>query len=465
MRHMMTRGLLGAALTMALVAVSAAARPNVVVILADDLGYGDLGYTGSTEIPTPNIDRLAQGGVECTYGYVTHPYCGPSRAALLTGRYQQRFGFEANPPYAIDNPYSGMPESEVLIARRLKDAGYKTGMVGKWHLGSHAVHHPNRRGFDFFFGFLGGGHDYFRVDTREPPREGYLQPMMRNGVAANVEGYLTTQLTDEAIGFVERNHADPFFLYVAYNAPHTPLQAPKETVEKFSHLDGGRERQTYAAMVHEMDRDIGRLIHALEVNGVADSTLVFFLSDNGGPRHWDKTKPAFTSNAPFRGHKGNTYDGGVHVPFLAYWPGTLPAGTTFPKPVVSLDITRTAAELAGAAPGDMEGVNLLPFLKGEKDGAPHEGIYFRRRNHAAWGVVTPDGYKWLKDDWDGENELFNLFADIGERTDLIDREPERAKAMEAQWKAWDEDNIPFTFSCYTRYHERVQEFLKDLEPQ
>ncbi len=460
MKWMMVFGLFCAAVLMA---GSAAAKPNIIVILADDLGYGDLGYTGSTAIPTPNIDRLATNGVECTYGYVTHPYCGPSRAALLSGRYQQRFGFETNPPYAPDNPYSGMPETETLIAKRLKDAGYKTAVVGKWHLGSNAIHHPNNRGFDFFFGFLGGGHDYWNVDTSKPSEEGYLQPLMKNGRAANVSGYLTDQLTDEAISFIESNRADPFFLYMAYNAPHTPLQAPGKTVKKFKHLEGW-ERQTYAAMVFELDENIGRIVGSLEAMGLAEDTLIFFLSDNGGPKHWEKDQPAFSSNAPFRGYKGDTYDGGVHVPFIVYWPGKLSAGK-FEKPVVSLDITRTAAALAGADENGLEGVNLIPFLKGENQTAPHDAIYFRRRNNAAWGVVSGDGYKWLKNDWNTQNELYNLWADVAETNDLINAEPERAKTMADMWNAWNETNVPFSFSDYIEYHRRVQEFYKNLEPK
>ena len=246
---MITVRLLTSTVLLLLVSVAIVdAKPNIVVIMADDLGYGDLGYTGSDEIPTPNLDRLATQGVECTYGYVTHPYCGPSRAAFLTGRYQQRFGFESNPPYARDNPYAGMPESETLISNRLQAAGYATGIVGKWHIGAHSIHHPNNRGFDFFFGFLGGGHDYFQVDSRQPAAEGYLEPMMRNGKPADVQGYLTTQLTDEAIGFIKRRKEAPFFLFVSYNAPHTPLQAPDETIEKFSAIEDGN-RRIYAAMV------------------------------------------------------------------------------------------------------------------------------------------------------------------------------------------------------------------------
>ncbi|MGJ8640589.1 MAG: sulfatase family protein [Opitutaceae bacterium] len=440
------------------------AKPNIIVIMADDLGYGDLGYTGSKNIPTPNIDRLANEGVECTYGYVTHPYCGPSRAGFLTGRYQQRFGFETNPPYSRDNTITGMPQDETLFAERLQAVGYKTGVVGKWHIGSHGSHHPNNRGFDFFFGFLGGGHDFFRVDLTEPLGEGYLDTLMRNGKPVDVEGYLTRQLTDEAIGFVERNQDDPFFLFVSYNAPHAPLQAPKESVAKFSHLDGW-ELQTYSAMVYEMDLEIGRLLNTLESTDLSEDTLIFFLSDNGGPPHWDKSQDAYTSNGTFRGYKGDTYDGGVHVPFLAYWPGTLPAGKTFTKPVVSLDIASTAVSLAGGATSGLEGVDLMPYLKGQDMSAPHKAIYFRRRNSTAWGVVTADGYKWIKNDWDQQSELYNLFSDTAEQNDIIEQEPERAATLKKIWQEWNEQNIPHHFSDIAPFHRDVKQFYKTMKPE
>ncbi|MDZ8119141.1 sulfatase-like hydrolase/transferase [Pontiella agarivorans] len=437
-----------------------AEKPNVVIILADDLGYGDVGFTGSTEIPTPNLDRMAREGVICTQGYVTHPYCAPTRAGLMSGRYQQRFGFEVNPAYDPHNAYDGIPKSEKTIATRMKEAGYKTGMVGKWHLGAHANFHPNNRGFDFFCGFTGGGHDYFRVDMRQIADEGYLQPIDRNGAPLEVDGYLTRQLTDEAIGFIERNHKSPFFLYVAYNAPHAPLQAPKESIEKFSHLDNPL-RATYAAMVYEMDRGIGRLMDSLNNAGLGENTLVFFLSDNGGPKSWDKNKP-FASNGPFRGHKGDLYDGGVHVPFMAYWPGRIAAGRVFDQPVVSLDIPRTAAVLAGADESGLEGQNILPQLSGKTERAPHDAIYFRRRNGVAWSIVSANKTKLIKNDWDGTVELFDLTSDESEENNLVGQQPEKQAELLKKWKKWNEKNIDFQFSDFHPYHKQLDEFYKTM---
>lgn len=308
------------------------------------------------------------------------------------------------------------------------------------------------------------GHDFFRVDTREPMDEGYLDPMMRNGSSVDVEGYLTTQLTDEAIGFIERNEKDPFFLFLSYNAPHAPLQAPEESIAKFSHVEG-KERRVYSAMVYEMDLEIGRILSMLEDRDLAEETIIFFLSDNGGPPHWDKSQDSYTSNGAFRGYKGDTYDGGVHVPFLAYWPGTLPAGKQFTSPVVSLDIARTAVALGGGDESEMEGVNLVPYFTGEAEGAPHKAIFFRRRNSVAWGVVSSDGYKWIKNDWDQQSELYNLTVDVSESQDIIKQEPERAATLQKVWQEWNKDNIPHTFSDFNVYHGEMKTIYQNMKPQ
>ena len=258
-------------------------RPNIIVIMADDMGYADAGFTGASEIQTPHLDALAASGVTFSSGYVTHPYCGPSRAGLLSGRYQQRFGFETNPAYDPSNPYMGIDPNEPLFPQRLQKAGYRTGVIGKWHLGAAAPFHPSKRGFDYFCGFLGGGHDYFKIDLRQPVKEGYLQALERNGKPAEFDGYLTTALSNDAADFIESNKDDPFFLYLAYNAPHAPLQAPAEAIAKYSNIKDDKRRR-YAAMVDVMDAGIGKVIAALDQNGLRENTLVFFLSDNGGPQ-------------------------------------------------------------------------------------------------------------------------------------------------------------------------------------
>ena len=254
-------------------------RPNIVVILADDLGYADLGFTGSKEIFTPNIDALANNGVVFKNGYVTHPYCGPSRAGLLTGRYQARFGMEVNAAHSPDDPYMGLPVEELTFAKRMQQAGYKTAVMGKWHMGSHPNFHPNNRGFDEFFGFLGGGHDYFPESVKVSSAE-YSIALSRNGKPAQLNEYLTTAISKEAARFVSATE-QPFMMYVAYNAPHSPLQATEQDLAKYQHI-ADLDRRTYAAMIDSMDQGVGRIVAALKQSEKLHNTLIFFLSDNGG---------------------------------------------------------------------------------------------------------------------------------------------------------------------------------------
>lgn len=319
-----------------------AAPPNILVILADDLGYADIGAHGCKDIPTPSIDRLAAEGVRCTSGYASHLYCSPMRAGLMAGRYQHRFGYERNIAYDLQNSFMGLPQTELTVAARLQKAGCSTGAFGKWHLGAAAPFSPNKRGFDFFFGFLGGGHDYFEVDLNRPMGEGYQQPLQRNGTPEVLRGYLTTVLAEEAVAFIERQAAQPFFVYLAFNAPHTPMQAPPSYLEKFAAI-ADPKRRAYAAMVHAMDDGIGRVLSTLDRLQLREKTLVFFLSDNGGPENANAS-----DNGPLRGQKGEMFEGGIRVPFIVSWPGALPAGAIYDHPINSIDIARTAVELAGA---------------------------------------------------------------------------------------------------------------------
>lgn len=434
-------------------AVLAAEKPNIIVIMADDLGYGDVGFTGGTEFKTPHLDALAQAGAICTSGYANHAFCAPTRAALMSGRYQQRFGFETNPAYSPRDPKAGLPLSEKTIASRLKEVGYTTGIIGKWHLGAHKDHHPLNRGFDHFFGFLEGGHDYFKVDSRETA-EPYLYPLVRNEEYANVDGYLTHQLTDDAIGFIEKNKEKPFFLYLAYNAPHAPCQAPRETIAALKHIQNP-ERRAYAAMIVEMDRDIGRVVESLQKNGLAEKTLLFFLSDNGG----DRVEHGVANNGPFRGKKGDVHEGGMHVPFTVTWPGTIPAGATYAKPVLSFDITATAAAVAGADASGFEGKNLIPFLKGEQNGVPHEYIFFRQRDNAIWAVIDHNGNKLLRPKWDSENlELYRLGSDAGEQDNLFTQLPEEAQRLKAAYDAWNAGNIRYRFLDFWDWEQKIDEW-------
>jgi arylsulfatase A-like enzyme len=409
-------------------------RPNIIVILADDLGFADVGFSGCKDIPTPNIDSLATQGVRFTNGYVSHPFCSPTRAGLMTGRYQQRFGHENNPKYDPKDTVAGLPVTEVTIAQVLKSAGYVTGIVGKWHLGAAPRFHPNRRGFDEFFGFIGGGHNYF-PGTAKGGNE-YNVPIEFIGKDTGETGYLTTAFGREAAAFVQRHKDHPFFLYLAFNAPHTPLMAPPEYLAKFAAI-GDPKRRTYAAMVNAMDDAVGVVLAKLRELDLDQRTLVFFLSDNGGPIGINGS-----SNGPLRAGKGSVYDGGIHVPFVARWVGRLPRGATYDQPVISLDILPTAAALAGAeVPDDrpIDGVNILPFVLGAQTGMPHDILFWRRGGGADYASRV--GPLKLVRIGRRPDELYRLTNDIGESDDLASGEADRVKQIGARLAGWNSQLI------------------------
>ena len=442
---------------------SAADRPNILVILADDLGYADVGFTGSTEIQTPNLDALAAGGVVFENGYVTHPYCGPSRAGLITGRYQARFGAEINFTYSPYDAHNGLPAEQPTFAERLKPAGYRTGIVGKWHLGAAPPFHPNRRGFDHFYGFLSGGHCYFPKDVNAAhdlltakgtnhysANEGVYLPLSRNADAGAFTEYLTTALSRDAATFVSEGD-EPFCLYLAYNAPHGPLEAPADLIEKYRDVEP-RTRRVYAAMIDAMDQGIGRVIDALKASGKYENTLIFFLSDNGGvvPKSGHENEN-WSDNGPFRKGKGSMLEGGSHVPFIAHWPAGLPSGEHYAYPVSSLDIAATAVALAGGDTSgpELDGVNLVPHVRGEVAGPPHEAIFWRLRDGAGWAVRTPDAKLLLEGRAEfGEGvQLYDMAADPYESKNLAAKDPETRKELAARWNAWNSGNQA------NRYHQ------------
>lgn len=408
-----------------------ARKPNIVILLADDLGYADLGFQGCKDIPTPRLDRLAAAGVRCTAGYVSGPYCSPTRAGLLTGRYQQRFGHEFNPGEG-DNETLGLPTSETTIADRLKGAGYATGLVGKWHLGGAKKFHPLRRGFSEFFGFLGGAHPYV-------PGEG--APIYRDEQVVTEKEYLTDAFGREAVAFVERHKQEPFFLYLAFNAVHTPMQANDARLQKFAAITDPN-RRTYAAMLAAMDDNIGRVLDKIHDAGLDNDTLIFFFSDNGGPTMQGTTINA-SSNVPLRGSKRTTLEGGVRVPFVVKWTGKLPAGKVYDQPLIQLDVQPTALAAAGVnvqADWRLDGVDLLPYLTGAKPGSPHDKLYWRfgeqmAMRHGDWKLVrydaTADGQSGVT-----QPRLYNLAADIGETRDLASSEPARLDELQAIWDRW-----------------------------
>lgn len=407
-------------------------QPNILLIVGDDMGYADVGCHGCKDIPTPNIDELAAAGVRFTNGYVSGPYCSPTRAGLLTGRYQTRFGHEFNSGGAG----GGLPVTESTLADRLRQAGYATGVVGKWHLGNRPAMRPQQRGFDEFFGFLGGAHSYFAV-----------KGILRGDQPVAEMDYTTDAFGREACAFVEAHKGKPWFLYLAFNAVHTPMHATDERLARFATIDDP-QRRTYAAMMSAMDEAIGKVRAAVEKTGQTRDTLVMFVSDNGGPTMQGTTINA-SRNDPLRGSKRTTLEGGIRVPFVISWPGRIRPGV-FDGLSIQLDLHATALAAAGVAPKPewkLEGVDLLPFVAGDRQGAPHDALYWRFGEQMAirsgnWKLVrydrTADGLaKSIS-----EPRLYNLADDIHEDKDLAAAMPDKRGELQAKWDEWNRLNIP-----------------------
>ena len=436
--------------------------PNIVVILVDDLGYADAGFSASTVnltslVETPNLDGLAAEGIVFTDGYVTFPVCTPSRAGLLTGRYPARFGVEGNIAYNPFDKHLGLPVEETTFPTYLQDAGYRTGAVGKWQLGGAHKFNPLKRGFDYFYGFLGGGHDYWRVDASRP-EDDHLIPLVENTSPVSFTGYLTDALTDKAIEFVQKDQEEPFFLYLAYNAPHAPYQAPADLEAKYGDVAYG-ERRTYLAMVDSLDQNVGRLLEALEQSGKRDNTIVFFLNDNGGI---EGGGPA--TNGPHREGKGSFYEGGIRVPFVASWPARWPQGQQYEPMVISLDIAATALEAAKATVTDearpIEGVNLDPYLRGEEEGPPHKTLFWRKSSPTQTEVAVVRSGDWKLLHVNGDTpELFNMAGPFPDYVDVFETNRNKAAKLAALWNAWNEDNFPGTLvTGIDDYKGQLKEF-------
>jgi arylsulfatase A-like enzyme len=415
-------------------------KPNMIVIMCDDLGYADVGFNGCKDIPTPHIDSIARNGVRCTNGYVAYSVCGPSRAGFMTARYPQRFGFERNPQYQPQDPDMGLTREENTIAELLRPAGYHSGIIGKWHLGAHIpTSHPMKRGFDEFYGHLGGGHVYFpekltirRSQDAKGESESYRTWLMKNFEPVPPRKYLTDDFSDEAVSFVERNRDWPFFLFLSYNAPHTPLEATEKYLNRFSDIQDPK-RKTYAAMVSAVDDGVGRVLKEVRRHGLEEKTIICFLSDNGGP-----TSKNASRNNPLRGDKGDAWEGGFRVPFAVQWKGRLPEGRVYDKPVSALDLGGTVVALSGAEVPKgkpLDGVNLIPYLTGENKGAPHEAIYLRQFDRNRFAVRQ--GNEKILIPWKGgKAQLYDLGKDLGESTDLADRFPDKVEhlnRLRIQW--------------------------------
>ena len=430
--------------------------PNVIIITADDLGYADLGFTGATEISTPGIDRLAREGVVFTNAYTTHTVCSPSRAALITGRHGSRFRLESNLGFEPFDELQGLTTSETTVARHLQTAGYRTGIIGKWHLGGSQPFNPRQRGFGTFFGFLGGGHWYWQTDAGKAGTE-HSAPLIDDVTSHHLDGaYLTSAFSDRAVEFVQAARDRPFFLYLPYNAPHGPIEAPASLVAKYDHVANSR-RRTYLAMVDAMDTGVGQLLDALEREGLRDNTLIFFLSDHGAPLKQGG------DNGVFSGGKSSLSEGGLRVPFVASWPARWPQAATFDPIVSSLDIAATAMAMASASVGGaapLDGANLDPFVRGERTDVPHDALFWRKSNTGSYAARSGD-MKLVKDG--GEPRLYNVADDPGETNDLLPGDADIANRLATLWNAWNEHNLDGSISKGMGYYaSRRKERLVEI---
>ncbi|WP_448248450.1 sulfatase-like hydrolase/transferase [Thalassotalea agariperforans] len=422
------------------------ARPNILFILADDLGHGDVGFNGAKDIVTPALDDLAKNGTVFTSAYAAHPFCGPSRAGLLTGRYPHNIGSQFNLPTSDRSGGLGIPTSETYFSKVLQESGYYTGAIGKWHLGEEQQFHPNNRGFDEFYGFLNGGHNYF-PEQFKPAYEAqrkkglnhaifhYLRPLEHNGKEVDEKEYITDGLSREASNFIEKageNKQQPFFLYLAYNAPHSPMEAKEEDMAMFPNIKD-KKRKVYAGMVYALDRGVKRVVETLKRTGQYENTLIVFLSDNGG-------KPSLgASNAPLKGHKGDVYEGGYRSPMFLHWPAKIAAGKTFEYPVSALDFYPTLVSLAGAkVPTNkvLDGKNIWPNIIAGSNPRQGEMLYtMRHRLGFSQASARRDNFKIVHDTKNGW-KLYDIEKDIGEKNDISSKHPNVVREMVAAMDIW-----------------------------
>ena len=420
-------------------------KPNLVVIMTDDMGWADVGFNGCKDIPTPNIDVIANEGVRFDEGYVSYPVCGPSRAGFLTGRYQDRFGFTTNPSIDPNNPTSGLPVEEETMAQVLRKADYNNAIIGKWHMGTNAVFHPLERGFDYFYGFLSGGHNYYPdqltlndISDVTSKWGWYRTKIIENRTKVETDDYLTDELSDAAVEYIKKqaDNNQHFMLYLAYNAPHTPLQATEKYLSRFPNITDKR-RKTYAAMVSAVDDGVGRVLKTIEEKGLDENTIIVFLSDNGGANN------NASDNGPLRGMKGDLFEGGVRVPFAIRWKGIIPEGKSYEKPVSSLDIMATIVaqtEVKINTERPLDGVDLIPYLTGKDKGTPHDYLFWRKWEQNAM-AIRKGKHKLVANKNQDKNapELFDLSLDAAENEDLKSKEKEISDSLLSAWKKWNSE--------------------------
>lgn len=406
----------------------AADKPNVLIFLCDDTGWAEFGFQGATDIPTPNIDSIAAAGVRFPQGYVAATYCSPCRAGLMTGRYPTRFGHEFNST-ARD---SGLVVEETTIAERFRDLGYATCAVGKWHLGHKPKFRPTNQGFDEFYGTLANTPFFHPTQFMDTRVEGE-QPHR----VEDAEFYTTDAYAERCVDWLGKQEGKPWLLYVPFNAQHAPLQAPEKYLDRFAHVKNP-QRRMFAAIMSAMDDAVGQVMGKVREMGQEENTLVFFLADNGGP-----TRQTTSNNKPLRGAKGNTWEGGIRVPFCMQWKGKLPAGQVYEPPVIQLDILPTALAAAGVAADPawkLDGVDLMPHLTGAKAERPHETLYWRFGQQ--WAVRHGDWKLVVGAKGNPRGELINLAEDMSEANDLAATNPAKVEELRGLWDAWNAQQAP-----------------------
>ena len=395
--------------------------PNIIIILADDAGYSDFGFMGSDEIKTPNLDQLALDGVTFNNAYVSASVCSPSRAGLLTGMYQQRFGHECNLDSDVNNSFD---PNQITIAEALKTQGYNTGLIGKWHLGDKTQNHPLKNGFDYFWGFISGARNYF-YDPNEEFRNS-IRNVVENYTQTKFDGYLTDVLGDKAIGFINKNHQsnNPFFLFLSFNAPHTPMHAKDDVLEKFK----DNPRQVYASMMWSMDEAIGNVVEALKENNQYDNTIIYFLSDNGAAMSND------ASPFPFKGWKGNQYEGGIKTPMIMTWKNKIKSNTHFDGFISALDIYKTSLEASKVNNEYMinaDGKNIMNYLN--DNNIKNENLFWRKDKMA---TVRSGNYKLIRLN-DTSTVLYNIEKNYFEDFDLKLKEPKVHDSLFSLLSKWE----------------------------
>lgn len=452
-----------AALLFSVIVQGATSQPNIVLLFSDDAGYGDFGFQNSPHFKTPRIDQLVKSGVRLSQFYVTAAVCGPSRAGLLIGKYQQRFGFEENnvpglmSPTGLDDEHMGLPLGPQTVADHLRALGYRTALFGKWHQGNDDSMHPLKRGFDEFIGFRGGARSFFAYQPGNSRVN--KSDLMERGLGDYQEhpGYLTDFLADEACAFIERNRSRPFFAFVSFNAVHTPLEADPKDAALFPELTG--KRRQLAQLTISLDRAVGKIVDQLKAQGLADNTLIIFTNDNGGP-----TDVASSSNYPLSGTKATVLEGGIRVPGIVVWPGKIQPGTVYEKPLSTLDFLPTFVAAGGGDPAKiagLDGVDLMPFITGKNPARPHDTLYWKEENRAA---IRDGDWKLIRFS-DRPAELYNIEQDISEEHDLADAHPDKVRALYKKLFAWELTHPRPLFQLRREYEGKAVERLDKFRKQ